>query len=299
MNLLVTGGTGFIGSHVVRELLALYPDAPIRILTRRLLTGNPWGRRVTFVQANVTAPATLPPAVAGMDAVVHCVQFPNHPVEDPARGWTYLEVDGKGTKNLVEACKRAGVRRFVYFSGAGVSKDKTQSWFRAKSMAEDSIRASGMEYVIFRPSWVYGPEDRSLNKFVSFTRYLPFVPVIGNGRVRIQPISVFDVARVSALAVSKPEATNKVFDLGGPQELSLDQVARTVRRVLGTRRMLVHHPVVLMKFVAGLMSVLPNPPLSPSAIDFILTETRVDPRPAEEIFGVRFESLESGLRRYL
>lgn len=295
----MTGGTGFIGSHVVRELLALYPAIPLRILTRRLQTGNPWGRRVTFVQGNVTAPATLPPAVAGIDAVVHCVQFPNHPVEDPARGWTYLEVDGKGTKNLVEECKRTGVRRFVYFSGAGVSKDKNQPWFRAKSMAEDSIRASGMEYVIFRPSWVYGPEDRSLNKFVSFTRYLPFVPVIGNGGVRIQPISVFDVARVAALAVSKTEATNKVFDLGGPQELNIDQVLRTVQRVLGKRRVLVHHPVVFMKFVAGLMSILPNPSLSPSAIDFILTETRVDPRPAEEIFGVRFESLEAGLHRYL
>lgn len=295
----MTGGTGFIGSHAVKELLALYPGTSIRILTRRLQTGNPWGRRVTFVQANVTAPATLPPAVAGIDAVVHCVQFPNHPVEDPAKGWTYLEVDGKGTKNVVEACKRAGVRRFVYFSGAGVSTDNNQPWFRAKSMAEDSIRASGMEYVIFRPSWVYGPEDRSLNKFVSFTRYLPFVPVIGNGQVRIQPISVFDVAKVAALAVSKTEATNKVFDLGGPEELNIDQVLRTVQRVLGKRRFLVHHPVVFMKFVAGLMSILPNPSLSPSAIDFILTETRVDPRPAEETFGVQFEALESGLRRYL
>src|SRR5688500_8613954 len=112
-------------------------------------------------------------------------------------------------------------------------------------------------------------------------------------------MSVFDLARVAALAISTTDSSIEGMDLSGQHERNIDQVLRTVQRVLGKRRLLVHHPVIFMKFVAGLMSILPNPSLSPSAIDFILTETRVDPRPAEETFGVQFESLESGLRRYL
>src|SRR6185295_2374981 len=109
MKVLVAGGTGFIGTYVVRELLSLDPDLSIRILTRRAQTANRWGRRVEFAQANVTKPATLPPAVAGIDVAVHAVQFPNHPIENPALGWTYLEVAGKGTRNIVQACKDARV----------------------------------------------------------------------------------------------------------------------------------------------------------------------------------------------
>src|SRR5262245_7548136 len=112
MKILVARGTGFIGSHVVRELLSLDPEISIRLLTRRAQTANRWGRRVEFTQANVTKPATLVSSAAGVDVAVQAVQFPNHPMENPALGWTFLEVDGKGTRNMVEACKTARVRRF-------------------------------------------------------------------------------------------------------------------------------------------------------------------------------------------
>jgi len=298
MKILVAGGSGFIGSHIVSELVDNHPEASVGILTRKAKSGGS-RPRTTHVQGDVTEPSSLSGPAHGIDVAVHCVQFPNHPVENPAKGWTYERVDGKGTRNLVKACTTAGVRRFVYLSGAGAGPGRPEPWFRAKHEGEEAVRQSGMEYAILRPSWVYGPEDHSLNRFVSFTRHFPFVPVIGNGKAKVQPISVFDIAKVAALCATRGEAPNRTFELGGPEELSMNEILRTLQRVLGKRRPLIHSPTAVMKLVAHVLALLPNPPLSPSAIDFILMEERVDPRPAEEFFGIKLETLETGLRRYL
>ena len=251
MNVLVAGGTGFIGRHVVDELVRR-GKFELRVMTR-----DPEKARrradVEYVHGDISDPSSLVEATRDVEGVVHCVQFPNHPVENPRRGWTYEKVDGEGTERMVAACIGNGVRRFVYLSGAGVRPGRTEPWFRAKERAERAVTNSGMEYVIIRPSWVYGPEDRSLNKFVAFTKYLPVVPVIGTGQERVQPVLVFDVARVAAAAVDNPEATNQVFELGSREPLSMDEILRTVQRVLGKRRPLLHQPAWLVKIPASVL----------------------------------------------
>jgi nucleoside-diphosphate-sugar epimerase len=301
MNVLITGGTGFIGSHVRDELLARPEMAGGRLarMTRDASGKRDDDPRVSYVTGDVRDAASLDEATRGIDAVVHCVQFPNHPVENPSKGYTYLEIDAKGTERLVAACVANGVRRVVYLSGAGTSPERPEPWFRAKVIAERAVRESGLEYVILRPSWIYGPDDNSLNKFVSFVRHLPIVPVVGDGTNRVQPVSIFDVARVAAAAVFEPEATNRVFDLGGPEELTMDEIVGRIQKVLGTHRVLFHQPAALVKLAAVPMRLLPSPPLSPAAVDFILQEAHVDPTPAEQTFGFAFRSLEAGLREYI
>ncbi len=297
MKILVAGGTGFIGSQVVAELLR-NPENEVSVLTRNRQK-NPFGERVRMVAGDVRDAASLERATAGPEAIIHAVQFPNHPVEAPRKGYTYMEIDGRGTQRMVAAAKENGVSRFIYLSGAGAGQGRQENWFRAKDMAESAIRESGMEYVILRPSWIYGPEDRSLNRFIAFIKYLPFVPVIGDGRTRVQPISIFDVARIAAQALRNPAAANQTFELGTSAPLTMDEILRTVMRVMGKRRPLLHQPKGLVKALVAPLQLLPAPPMSPAAIDFITTEALIDPSETERVFNLKIEPLEAGLRRYL
>jgi NADH dehydrogenase len=300
VNVLIAGGTGFIGSRVVDELLAKAQQSGTHIL---VMTRDPARARpkagVQYVAGDVTDTASLDAATRDVDIVVHTVQFPNHPVENPRKGWTYERIDGAGTEAMVAAAKKNGVKRFVYVSGAGARPGRPEPWFKAKERAENAVTSSGMEYVILRPSWIYGPDDRSMNKFVAFVKYLPVVPVIGSGQEKVQALHVSDVAKVVAAAVDEPAATNRIFELGSTPPVSMDDILRTIMRILGKQKPLIHQPAWLVKIPASILQYLPNAPLSPGAVDFITMDERVDPTAAEQVFGIRFRSLEAGLREYL
>lgn len=289
---LVTGGTGFIGSHIVKKFLQ--KGHQVAVMSRKPARANlPAGVEVR--PGDVADAASLEKAMAGVDVVVSAVQFPNHPVENPRKGHTYMAVDGEGTERQVAAAKRAGVKRFIYIGGAGTREGQTAPWFRAKLRAEKAVRESGIPYTIFRPSWVYGPDDRTLNKFVAFARFLPFIPVIGNGQTKVQPVHVDDLADAVAASVKMERAVGKVYEIGGPQELTMDEIIRTMLRVMSKRRPLVHHPAWFMKLATIPMAILPEPPLSPAAVDFVLMEERVDNSALLRDFGIKMTPLEQGL----
>lgn len=298
MRVVVSGGTGFIGREVVGRLLE-EGGCEVAVTTRQPERPDPWQGRVRKVQAFAGDAVSLGKAFTGADVVVHAIQFPNHPVEDPSKGRTYMEVDGRGTEVAASVARKLGVRRFVYLSGAGAGQNRPQSWFKAKDRAEKAIRESGMEHGILRPSWIYGPADRSMNRFVWFCRHLPVVPIIGDGTTPVYPAHVKDVARAAAILARREDATDKVLEVGGPQRLTMDQVVRTIQEVLGRRRPLLHHPVGLMKLLVRPMALLPNPPLSPGAVEFITETVEIDPGPAMEYLGFAFRSLRIGLDEYV
>jgi NADH dehydrogenase len=298
MRIVVTGGTGFIGREVVGRLLDSGADQVV-VTSRDPASAPDWGGRVERVQAFAGDAVSLGRALTRAEVVVHAIQFPNHPVEDRRRGRTYLEVDGKGTAVAAKVARALGVRRFVYLSGAGAGQGRPQPWFQAKDLAEAAIRETGMEHVLLRPSWIYGPGDRSMNRFVAFCRYLPVVPIIGDGRTAVDPIAVGDVARCVVEAARRSDAAGRAFELGGPEHLTMDEVVRTIQKVLGKRRPLLHHPAPLMKLLVLPMQLLPQPMLSPGAIDFVTQDVPIDPKPAWEYFGFPMKRLEDGLRAYL
>ena len=298
MRIVVAGGTGFIGREIVRRLLETGDDRVV-VTSRDPGARDHWDGRVEMVQAFAGDAVSLGKAFTRADVVVQAVQFQNHPVEDPRRGRGYMEVDGRGTGVAARVAKALGARRMIYLSGAGAGQNRPQPWFKAKDMAEAAIRETGMEFVFLRPSWIYGPRDRSMSRFVFFCRHLPVVPVIGDGRTTVHPVYVKDVARCVVEAVRREDAKDKVLELGGPERLTMDQIIRKVQAVLGRRRPLLHHPARLMKLLVRPMQLLPEPILSPTAIDFILQEVEIDPGPAMEYFGFTFRRLEDGLREYL
>lgn len=297
--ILVCGGTGFLGSHIVERILRDGRD--VRILSRDPSRHEGRFRRpgVSWAAGDVTEPSSLQRAFTGVTTVIHAVQFPTHPVEIPARGWTYRRVDAEGTQAAVAMARKTGVRRFIYLSGAGTDPSRPEPWFRAKARAEEVVRESGLEHVILRPSLVYGPGDRTLNRLASTVRYLPFVPVIGSGMEKVQPVFVGDLSEVTARAIDLDPPDGPLFEVGGPEQLTVREVVRTVLEVLGKRRAVVGIPKGLVKVAASFLALLPVPPLSPAAVDFVTMDVTVDIGPMRRTFGIEPAPLGRALRRYL
>ncbi len=268
----------------------------VRILSRGTRS-NPFvdDRGVTLVQGDVREAATLDGAFAGCDTLVVAVQFPGHPVEVLKKALTYDEFDRKGTENLVAAAKKAGVSRIVYMSGAGVGQGRPEEWFVAKDRAEAAVTGSGVTYTIFRPSWIYGPRDRSLNRLAFFARLLPFVPLPGPGTAKVQPVHVDDVGTAVALALKLPAAENQVVEIGGPQTLNFRQIVPIMLTVMGKRRLVLPTPTPIVKMGAALLARLPGRILSPRAVDFANGDGQVDNRALYELLGCHPRPLAEGI----
>lgn len=297
MKVAVAGGTGLLGRAITTALL----DAGHEVVvgSRSRPAKDPIDSRAQWVSVDVMAPATLPALLAGADAVVDAVQFPNSPIENPKKGYTFERIDLGGTRNLVDAAKAAGTPLFIGLSGVGAAEHAAYHWLRFKWQEEQHIAASGVPYVVFRPSWIYGPRDVSLNRFLGFAKFLPFVPVIGNGKTRINPLFIDDLAAHVVAALEKPEARGRIFEIGGPAVMTMDEVIKTALRVAGKRRFLLHSPKPLMKLVASVAQYAPGRPLTPGAIDFITMDGIADTTALGEVFGLKLTPLEEGLATYL
>jgi uncharacterized protein YbjT (DUF2867 family) len=297
--ILVAGGTGFLGSAIVRQLMQR--GEKVAVLTRdagRARENMP--ESVQCREGDVRDPSTLGPAMEGVNAVIATQQFAGFPMENPGKGRTFEEVDGKGTENLVAAAKESGVERFIYLSGAGAAPDATYHWFRIKWRAEEAVRNSGMTYVILRPSWIYGPDDVALNRFLDMSKLLPFVPLIGSpGKQKVQPAFIDDVAKIVAECVGNAAADNKTFEVGGPEVLTMSEVTKIALEVAGRRRFLLAAPAPVMKILASIVKFLPGPPLTPDGIDFITQDALGDPTDVEKALGVQMTPVREALATYL
>ena len=292
----VAGGSGFVGRSIVRELAAR--GSSVIVLSHRppIATTD---RLIEFRQGDINEPDGLPAALAGVEILVICLGFRNSPIEAPRRGQTFERIDAGGTEALVTAAKTVGISRLVYISGAGAAPDAPHHWFRAKWRAEEAVRGSGIVYTIFRPSWIYGRGDRSLNRFLGFARWLPFVPQIGNGRQLLAPVFVDDMGALVADALVTPAANTATLEVGGPETLTMDDVIRAALRVQGRRRMILHAPAGLMKLLTRPLTLLPSPPMTPDAIDFIVQSAPVDTGPLTAALPRHLTPLADALGKYL
>jgi uncharacterized protein YbjT (DUF2867 family) len=291
----IAGGSGFIGRAIARRIAAI-PSTTVRVLTR-----NPAATRAKlkikncdFVQADVTLSVSLKDALKSVSAVVNATQFDGYPVENPRRGLTFERIDFGGTTALLEAAQQNAVAQIIYISGAAADENSEHPAFRAKGLAERAIRESGITYTIFRPSLVYGPEDKVVNGFVKALRMTPVFPVPGTGRQKVQPVLVDDLAACVALALSGKGA-NGAYDVGGPELMTFDEMMRTIMEAAGLRRPIVHVPEGLMRTVGALGEMLPTPVLSRDAVTFVTADNACDIEPLVRDFGIQLTPMRSGL----
>ncbi|HKC77629.1 MAG TPA: complex I NDUFA9 subunit family protein [Gaiellaceae bacterium] len=294
MTVLVTGGTGFIGPHVVHRLRTT--DTPVRALVRDPARAGrlaAWG--VELATGNVTDPASLRAACDGVDTIVHLVAIIKGSPAD------FERVMSEGTRNVVAAAQEAGVRRLVLASALGLderSKDAVP-YFGAKWEMERAVEESGLEHVIFRPSFVFGRDGGVLPTFVRLARVAPVTPIVGPGTQRLQPIWVEDLAEYYARAIDEPAAANRTFDLGGPEAVSWNEFWERLKRVLGVRRPSVHVPFGAMRIQATLTERLPGAPVTRDQLTMLELGDNVvtDANAAVETFQLPLVPLDEQLRR--
>ncbi len=298
MTVAVAGGSGFVGGEIAAELHRR--GHSVVVLSHNPKTaGENLPDGVEIREADVSRADGLVDALRGVDALAIALAFPNLPMEDPAKGWTFEAVDAAGTERLTTAAKQAGVTRLVYMSGAGAAPDAERHWFRAKWRAEEAIRHSGIDYTIIRPTWIFGPRDVALNRFLGFARTLPFVPLSNFGGQPLAPVFVRDVAELVADSLVADAAHNRVFEIGGPETMSMREVIRRALRVAKLRRPLLPAPAPLVKLAASLLQFVPGRPLTPGGVDFVNQPAETDTRPLLDRMPRRLTPLEEGLETYL
>ena len=289
----VTGGTGFVGPHVVHALRAR--ELPVRVLVRdtgRGARAAAWGAELAI--GDVTDPGSLRAATAGVDTIVHLVSIIKGSRAD------FDRVMAAGTHNLVAAAKEAGVRRIVLASALGLSEQTKDAvpYFAAKWEMERTVKESGIEYVILRPSFVFGKDGGVLPTFVRLARFAPVTPIVGPGTQRLQPIWVDDVAEYYARAVDFDAAANRTFELGGPDAPTWNEFWDQLKRVLGSRRPSLHVPVSFMRVQAALTEKLPGAPVTRDQLTMLLLgDNVVTSLDAVETFQLPLVPLDEQLRR--
>ncbi len=292
--ILVTGGTGFVGGHVVHELRGR--DLPVRCLVRDLRRGArlaAWG--CELVEGDVTDAESLRRAVAGAQVVVHLVGIRQGKREQFRR----IMVDG--TRDLLAAARDTGARRFVHMSALGTSEETKDvvPYYGAKWETEQQVQRSTLPYVIFRPSFVFGPDGGILPTFVKLAKLTPVTPIIGSGRQRIQPIWADDVAKYFAAAVERDDVAGRIFELGGPDVVSWNEFWERLKRVRSIRRPSLHIPVRLMRINALLTERLPgNIPLTRDLLRMLeLGDNVASDDGAVRTFQLPLLSLDDQMRR--
>ena len=292
--ILVTGGTGFVGGHVVRALL----DAgkPVRCLVRDPgRAGELEGLGSELVEGDMTEPETLRGAVEGVESVVHLVAIRQ------GKRSQFEAVMSRGTRALLDEARRAGVRRFVHMSALGTTEETKDivPYYGAKWDMEQAVRGSGLPHVIFRPSFVFAPDGGILPTFRKLAKLTPVTPIAGSGEQRLQPIWAEDLAACFVRALDDDGVTNRTLELGGPDVVSWNTLWERLKQALGVRRPSLHVPMALMRANALVTERLPgNIPLTRDLLKMMeVGDNVVTGDDGARALGVSLLPLDEQLRR--
>ena len=291
MKIFISGGTGFVGGHLTRELLSRGHE--LRLLVHRR---GKTAEAVEQIEGDVTSLDSFEAGLGGCQAVINLVGIIR---EFPARGVTFERLHVQATANMLAAAKKAGVRRYLQMSALGSRPDAVSAYHKTKFRAEELVRASGLEWSVMRPSVIYGPKDAFINMLAGQLRMAPVMPIIGDGRYRLQPIHADDVARCFALALERPETIGQCYELCGNDRLSYLELLDAVASAMGKSPPLKPHaPLGLMKLVIPLMQRIPRFPITMDQLQMLIEENICDGR-WKLTFGFEPRDLRAGIREYL
>jgi uncharacterized protein YbjT (DUF2867 family) len=288
--ILVTGGTGYVGSRLVQKLVE--QGRPVRLLVRDTAEGmRKFPTGVEFARGDVTEPETLPAAMAGVETVIHLVAIIRE-----RGGLTFEKVNYQGTVNVVDAEKEAGVRRHLQMSALGVLRDPNFPYHDTKYRAEQYVKASGLDWTIFRPSIIFGTGDQFFSTLAGLAKLpAPFVLPDG-GTAQFQPVWLWDVIDAFIAALDDPLTIGQTYELGGPEIMSYKEMVSVLMDVTGKHRPMLPLPAALLKPAAFLFDkVLPKPPVTPEQLKMLRLDNSSKDSATATLIGRLPKSLREGL----
>ncbi|MBB5021446.1 complex I NDUFA9 subunit family protein [Desulfurispira natronophila] len=289
MKIAVTGGTGFVGSRIVKELVSAGHE--VRLLVRKPLSPR---AGVETVMGNVEEPDSLLPLVNGCDAIIHLVGI----IREFPPTITYEGLHSQATQNMLQVARAEGVKRFVHMSALGSSLESNSAYHRTKCAAEQAVRQSELDYTIFKPSVIFGPQDEFINMLLRFLR-MPVVPIIGDGKYQLQPVSVENIAQAFTRCLGQAEAVGKTYEVGGPKRYSYVELVDSLAQLKGKAKPLkIHQPVSLMEFSAKTLGRFAFFPISTDQLRMLLQGSTTDETDVFTDFDIAPWSLEDKFNEY-
>jgi uncharacterized protein YbjT (DUF2867 family) len=269
----VFGGTGFLGRRLVHRLAA--EGTFVRVAVRQpegaqndLPATDP--AQVTFVRADVRDQASVAAAMTGADAVVNAVS-----AYVEKGDVTFEAVHMQGAETIAREAGRLGIARLVLISGLGADPQSPSPYIRSRGRGELAVQQAFPNATIVRPSAIFGPGDAIFGTLASLARFLPVLPLVGGGRTRLQPVYVEDVAEGVVRILADPATVGRIYELGGPEVLTLRDLVRFTLSVISKRRLLISLPFAVAEIQARLFELMPSPPLTTGQVDLLKTDSVV------------------------
>lgn len=296
MNVFVTGGTGFVGNEVIRHLLAAGHNVHclVRIGSEDKL---PHKKELSIHFGDTDDFESLKKGMDSCDAVIHLVGIIR---EFPGKGITFEKLHTIATRSVIQATIDSGISRYLQMSANGTRANAKTGYHQSKWQAEEAVRASKLDWTIFRPSLIYGKGGEFIGMMSNLIRKLPVVPVIGDGQYRMQPVDVKQVALSFVKALSRPETIGKTYHLGGKNSYSYDEIIDIFGKALGKKSVnKLHHPLMLMKPAVKLLQSIPQFPLASDQLTMLLEGNVCDPDEWAKAFDIEPEDFSEGLKNCL
>ncbi len=304
MKILITGGTGFIGFHLIKELLSttknqiycLTRKASIPEKFRQFPFASPQLQRMHFISADITKEEQILKATQGMDLVIHlAASVSSNDTEENYR------VNVLGAKNLVKACQENKVKRIIFTSSFTVMEPQPSNYGKTKLQSEEVFKQSGFPTTILRLAMVYGQGGKGFHKFMRNVKKFPFfIPLVGRGDYRRQPLYVEDVVKTILKCIKEEKTAGKTYYLGGPEALSFREMMSIIAEELRIKKIFLPLPLGFLKFLGSLLeSILPHPPLTKRDITSIAQEVVFDTSLAEKELEFKPLTFREGVRRTL
>lgn len=292
--ILVTGGTGFVGSHLVRRMRQ--QNLPVRVLVRNPeKAADLKALGAELAPGDISDTASLEKAAAGVERIVHLVGI----IQESPRA-TFAKIHVEGTRNLLQAAKVADVRHFLYQSALGTRPGAKSEYHKTKWQAEELVRERGIPFTILRPSLIYGSGDQFTLRLAHMIARSPVLPVIGSGTSKIQPIYIDDVVNCIIKAVTGDSFLNEIYEIGGPEQLTYEEVTKAIAHAMGIHRPVVKMPLLFMKPMAQLLeTVLPAPPITTDQLIMLQEDNVCSVRDICDACGSSPVRFQDGLARFL